>query len=158
MNKLSPKEFYKSLTKIPCAAGAVIRDKTGKFLIVKPTYKEHWNLPGGMTDLHENPREAAIREVREEIGIEISKVRLFCVDFAKDDPFDRFLFIFDGGEFSNETIDQIRVDSVEIGEYKFVNECDFLLLLSTKTSTRMKNSLEALKNNGFIYLENQQPV
>ena len=52
------------------AAGAVIvRD--GKILIQRRTDNNRWGLPGGLLELEESYREAALREVREETGLEI---------------------------------------------------------------------------------------
>ncbi len=52
------------------SSGAVFFDSDDRLLLVKPTYKDGWNLPGGAVDAGETPREACVREVREELGIE----------------------------------------------------------------------------------------
>lgn len=55
-----------------CSIGIIERD--GKVLVMKRA--EHkpsggrWNFPGGKIENGETPREAAIREVREEAGVE----------------------------------------------------------------------------------------
>lgn len=35
----------------------------------------NWNAPGGKIDAHESPMEAAIREVREEVGLDVKELR-----------------------------------------------------------------------------------
>ncbi|MGH3806638.1 MAG: NUDIX domain-containing protein, partial [Pseudonocardiaceae bacterium] len=35
------------------AAKAVMRDRVGRILLVNPTYKEYWDLPGGMVEANE---------------------------------------------------------------------------------------------------------
>ena len=40
--------FHRSLPMKRMGAGAVIRDLDGNVLIVKPTYKDGWELPGGV--------------------------------------------------------------------------------------------------------------
>jgi 8-oxo-dGTP pyrophosphatase MutT (NUDIX family) len=46
-------------------------------LLVRHTYgdRRRWELPGGAVKRHEQPRDAAVREVREELGIEIREWR-----------------------------------------------------------------------------------
>src|ERR1700690_3992226 len=52
---------------IPVSAGAMIFDRSGRLLILKPTYKSGWTIPGGvMEDDGETPWQACQREVREE--------------------------------------------------------------------------------------------
>lgn len=53
--------------------GGVIH-KDGKFLMVRRRFepnKGRWALPGGLLELGEDPEEAAKREVREELGLEV---------------------------------------------------------------------------------------
>ncbi|MBO0851081.1 MAG: NUDIX hydrolase, partial [Pseudonocardia sp.] len=51
------------------AAGALFVDG-GRVLLVRKTYGNRWDIPGGYVDRGESPRAACRREVREEIGIE----------------------------------------------------------------------------------------
>ena len=46
---------------------AVIQDKSNR-LLLQEKHKEAWSLPAGAIELGESPREAIIREVREETG------------------------------------------------------------------------------------------
>jgi 8-oxo-dGTP diphosphatase len=50
------------------AAGALFCDDAGRVLLVKPTYKEGWDLPGGYVEPGETPTEACVREIKEELG------------------------------------------------------------------------------------------
>ena len=50
------------------AADVLIRDRAGRVLLVDPTYKPDWDLPGGMAEANEAPGAAAARELREELG------------------------------------------------------------------------------------------
>lgn len=62
-------------------AGAVIRDVDGRVLIVKPTFKPAWELPGGAVEDDESPRGACVRELHEELGITVAVGELLCVDY-----------------------------------------------------------------------------
>lgn len=56
-----------------CAVGAIVLDK-GALLLVKrdrEPAKGQWSLPGGRVESGETLREALVREVREETGVEV---------------------------------------------------------------------------------------
>ena len=51
--------------RIPASAGALIYDADARLLILKPTYKKGWTIPGGQIDDGESPWDACRRETRE---------------------------------------------------------------------------------------------
>src|SRR5262249_11594782 len=62
-----PGEFQ--LPAIPVSAGAMIFDRRDRLLILKPTYKSGWTIPGGVMEADgETPWQACRREVLEETG------------------------------------------------------------------------------------------
>ncbi|NIR48679.1 NUDIX hydrolase [candidate division KSB1 bacterium] len=68
--------------------GAVVF-KHERLLLVKRKFEpksNYWTLPGGLVKLGENAREALVREVKEECGIEVVPVRLVdVVDYIEKD-------------------------------------------------------------------------
>src|SRR2546427_4897446 len=72
----TPSDYAGQVTTTPpmatprIAAGVLFRDPDGRVLLVKPTYKAGWDIPGGYVEPGESPKQAALREVREELGIE----------------------------------------------------------------------------------------
>src|ERR1700759_3962783 len=75
------------LPAIPVSAGALIYDRSGRLLILKPTYKSGWTIPGGVMEADgESPWEACQREVHEETGLEVSRGRLAAMDFRPAQP------------------------------------------------------------------------
>ena len=80
------RNFYRFL--LPCAKvyWFVFRPKTrgakclilaeGKVLLIQNSYNHYgkWNLPGGRVEKGEAPEIAAVREVKEELGIELQEV------------------------------------------------------------------------------------
>lgn len=48
----------------------------GHLLCVRNSYRRAWNMPGGMVRSNEDMAEAAVRELREEIGLQVDVGRL----------------------------------------------------------------------------------
>ena len=62
-------------------AHVLVRDAAGRTLVVRTTYLgPGWMLPGGRVERSETPHAAAVREAREETGIEVRIDRLILVD------------------------------------------------------------------------------
>lgn len=71
-----------SVDPLAIAAGIVFFDATDRVLLVHQTYgRRAWSLPGGRLEPGEAPHEAAIREVREEIGLDATINHLVGVYF-----------------------------------------------------------------------------
>jgi ADP-ribose pyrophosphatase YjhB (NUDIX family) len=70
-------------------ANVLATDGGGRILVVKPTYTREWMLPGGRVERGETPHGAAIRETREETGLDVALQRLLLVDArrARDTSF-----------------------------------------------------------------------
>lgn len=65
-------------THIVAAGGVVVNDE-GKILLVKNSYRDVWEYPGGQIEVGENLIEGLQREIREESGIEVEVRELFCI-------------------------------------------------------------------------------
>ena len=66
-----------SLLLMPAATG-IIHDDLGRVLVVYTT-NEMWGTPGGALDPGETPATAVVREMREELGIEVVPEALLAV-------------------------------------------------------------------------------
>jgi len=146
------------LPAIPVSAGALIFDRAGRLLILKPTYKTGWTIPGGVMEADgETPWEACRREVREECGIELHHARLACMDFRRPRP-DRpggIRFLFDCGRVDNEILAAITVQPEEVSEYRMADVPDALGLLRRPIRRRVR---AALRSQRLVYLEDGRPV
>jgi len=149
------KTFYQSLPRKRISAGALFFNEKKELLIVKPSYKDHWSVPGGVVDENESPKEACIREVKEEINLDIKNPRFIGVDYkpARGQRNESLQFVFYGGILTQNQIDKIKLRSGEISEYKFVKAEEAIPLLSKGFQKRMPKCLEAIKNNTGIYSE-----
>jgi len=146
------------LPAIPVSAGALIFDRAGRLLILKPTYKSGWTIPGGVMEADgETPWEACRREVREECGIEVHHGRLACMDFRRPRPGSPggVRFLFDCGAIDDERLAAIVVQPEEVSEYRVVPLPDALRLLRGPIRRRVR---AATAGRPLVYLEDGRPV
>ncbi len=64
--------------------GVLIENREGKVLLQKRSDTGEWCVPGGALELGETYTEAATREIREEVGVEVSDLKLFGL-YSGDD-------------------------------------------------------------------------
>ena len=153
-----PDEELEVLPAIPASAGALIFDSAGRLLILKPTYKSGWTIPGGVMEADgETPWQACQREVREECGLEVQSGRLACVDFRPPRPgrAGGLRFLFDCGAMDGASLGAITLQQEEISEHRLADLKSALTLLRGPVRRRV---LAATRANGFIYLEDGRPV
>ncbi|MER7688146.1 NUDIX hydrolase [Streptomyces sp. NPDC097610] len=138
------------------ASDALIRDEDGRLLLVNPTYKSGWDLPGGMAEDNEPPEDAVRRELREELGLTIVSLRFLCVDWVEPHgPWDDLLgFVFDAGVLSPEQAAQLEPGDGEISEYHFFEVSEALPLLPDRQRARAVNALQVLEDGVPRYLRN----
>jgi 8-oxo-dGTP diphosphatase len=152
-----PRALY--LEKIPkkiCSAGVLFTNAENEILLLEPTYKDAWEIPGGVVEQQESPRLAAMREVKEEIGLNMTITKPLCIDYKpfKDSPHDAFHMIFDGGTLSPEQIKAIQLDPNEIKSIRFISLDDLPHYTTSGKCRRLAAALAARENNTLYYLEN----
>jgi 8-oxo-dGTP diphosphatase len=151
-------ETREPVPRIPASAGALIFDRRGRLLIVKPTYKTGWTIPGGMMEATgETPWQACRREVSEECGLDVRSARLVCVDTRPPRPGrpGGIRFLFDCGALDDATLGSARLQAQEISQHRLVPVADALRLLRKPVRRRVRAVCEA---GGFVYLESGRPV
>ncbi|GHF50810.1 hypothetical protein GCM10018790_30760 [Kitasatospora xanthocidica] len=136
------------------AAGVLFFDEDNRVLLVKPTYKPGWEIPGGYLHAGETPSEGAAREVKEELGITPPIGCLLVADWAPHPTEgDKLLFVFDGGVLPTGELDNITVDQVEIGEYAFHTTDQLDTLLIPRLARRVHAACVARAKSETVYLE-----
>jgi 8-oxo-dGTP pyrophosphatase MutT (NUDIX family) len=143
------------LPRIPASAGGLIFDRSGRLLIVNPTYKKHWTIPGGIMEADgETPWEGCRREVREEVGLDVTAGRLVAVDFLRPRPKDAggMRFLFDCGAMSDEALASITLQEEELSEYRLAEVPVALEILSAPLRRRIGEALKAGPGE-CVYLE-----
>jgi 8-oxo-dGTP diphosphatase len=151
-------DYIAGLTRVRAAAGALIRDELGRVLVVRPTYKEGWLLPGGALEPDESPLAACRRELREEIGFAPPLGGLLCVDWVPPHPpWDGGLvFLFDGGVLSPAQIADIRLPRDELEAFEFAPRGALDSMLIPRLARRVRACL-SLHGHGGVYLEDGVP-
>lgn len=136
----------------------MIWDPGERLLILKPTYKKGWTIPGGVMEADgETPWEACRREVLEECGIDVRRGRLAAVDFRRPRPGrpGGVRFLFDCGRMSKAALAGITLQPEEISESRLVPLPDALPLLRGPIRRRVR---AATAQAAVVYLEEGRPV
>lgn len=138
------------------AADCLLSDEAGRVLVLEPTYKSTWDIPGGGVEANESPVRAAEREVREEVGLDVSAGALLVVDWkAQDGDFTEVLaLLFDGGTLDGSDIGRIQVELSEIRGYRFVTLEQARELLDPELWLRVAAGVAARGEGSTAYLEN----
>lgn len=141
-------------------AGVILLSEAGELLILKPTYKDHWTIPGGVVDANESPREACRREVLEEIGLDISNLIFVAIDYKPEnnERDENLQFMFAGGTLSTEQVNEIVLQEDEISAYQFLDPVEAAKLLGQNLGKRLPHCIEALHKQIGIYLEESAPI
>ena len=126
-------------------AHLLIADDEGRLLVVRTTYLgREWMLPGGRVERGERPHEAAVRETREETGIEAAVDRLVAVD-ASDRDGVSFIYV------ARATGGDLAPQLGEIAEAGWVPRAEF-----ATNSPRLRRFLDAIESadpvNGVAYV------
>jgi 8-oxo-dGTP diphosphatase len=152
-----------TVPRVPASAGALIFDRRGRLLILKPTYKSGWTIPGGVMEADgETPWQACQREVREECGLDIVSGRLVCTDFRP--PTQRnpggIRFLFDCGALADSAFSSVVLQAEEISEHRLLPLPDALPLLRKPIRRRIRAVRKrngAPRKHAIVYLENGRP-
>jgi len=103
----------------------------GKYLVIKrskeeSTYPEYWDIPGGLVELGELPKDALLRETKEEVNLLIDPIIPIHedsnLDKEKNTVFIRLVYLSE----LKEDIKNIKLDLNEHTEYKLIDNINEL--------------------------------
>ena len=149
--------YLTGLPKKRVAAGALCSDVHGRTLLVKPTYKDHWQLPGGVAGADEAPLAAATRAVRRELGLPLTLDRLLVVDWVAPRDgvtIEGLLFVYDTPTLSDVQTDPISLPAEEIEGWAWCDDQQLGERVPAHMLRRILAARRARTDGKTLYLEN----
>ena len=149
-------DFTATLPRKRMGAAVLLSDDQGRVLLVEPTYKDYWEIPGGAVEADESPYTAVARELKEELGLPVQVGRLLVTDWVPPRPgrTEGLMMVFDGGILTPEQTAQIRLPADELRSWAWSTEQEAAERLSELLARRIVAAIRARAENTAVYLEN----
>ncbi|MCM6773069.1 NUDIX hydrolase [Nocardia sp. CDC159] len=153
-------EYLAGLARKRVGAGVLFFDAAGRILLVEPTYKDHWEIPGGAVEADESPGAGAVREIEEELGLGFTPGPMLVVDWvaARGDKSEGLMFVFDGGTLSAERAATIALPADELRSWAWCDQEAAARRLPDLLARRVSAARRAREAGVTAYLENGSPV
>ncbi len=140
-------------------AQMLVRDPAGRVLLCRLTYKQDWDLPGGVVEVGESPQLAVSRELDEELGLAVKAGPLLLTDWLP--PWsgwdDALCLVFDGGVREASVLDEAVYQPREIRSARFCTPDEVREHCADFTARRIESALRALDGGGAAYTESGRP-
>ena len=140
-------------------AQALVRDGDGRVLMCHPTYKDDWDLPGGVVEEMESPHTAVGREITEELALVLPIGPLVLTDWLP--PWggwdDALCLVFDAGAHPVTVLDGVVLQAREIREARFLTVDQIRAGAADYTARRVESALAALER-GPLFTESGRPA
>lgn len=96
------------------ATRVVVRDGTGRLLLIRRSDNGVWSVPAGAMELGESVADCAVRELREETGLRAAEVTPFALHTGPDytiknmfgDTYQHFVVLFRADRWEGELVRQ----------------------------------------------------
>jgi ADP-ribose pyrophosphatase YjhB (NUDIX family) len=153
------KEFHEGIAaRFPrkrVGAGALIRNPAGHLLMVQPTYRAGWGIPGGVVEENESPLSACDREIREELGVSLPLGQLLVVDWTPRHGVwgDSLHFIFDGGTLEPDRLSTFTLQADEIAAVTFASIDVAAQHVQPSMARRLTAAIDAASEDRTLYLQ-----
>jgi ADP-ribose pyrophosphatase YjhB (NUDIX family) len=152
--------FQKYLETLPMkrmGSGCLVFDSDGQVLLVKPTYKLVWEIPGGVVEHNESPKQCCQREIKEELGLDLRIGRLLVVDYSSQmgPKTEALMFIFDVGVLTKPQIASIALKADELSEFGFFTQDSLPADMTTSLKNRIMAAWRQKLAGRAAYLEYQ---
>jgi 8-oxo-dGTP pyrophosphatase MutT (NUDIX family) len=128
----------------------LVRDSDDRVLLCQLTYKRDWDLPGGVTEVGESPRDGVAREIEEELGVLLEPGRLLLTDWLP--PWggwdDALCLVFDGGRHPVDLVERVVKEQREIRSVEFCTREQVAERAADFTARRIGAALDNLRRHG----------
>lgn len=133
----------------------LLRDGEGRVLLCELTYKQDWDLPGGVVEVGESPALAVTREVEEELSLQLPAGSLLLTDWlpAWSGWDDAVCLVFDGGVHPSSLVESVVPQAREIRSAAFCTPEQVRERCADFTARRIEAALAALRGTGPAYTE-----
>lgn len=141
-------------------AHVLLTDEEGAICLLETSFKTDWELPGGILNVAESPRQGAAREAKEELSYDISVGRLLVVDWLA--PYlgweDALNLIFDGGVLNQRSKLLLQPDLREIRSVHWLSPANAADRMAPFARGRLSAALAAREEGRTLYLEAGQRI
>jgi len=138
----------------------LVRDDDDRVLLCRLTYKDDWDLPGGVVEVGESPQLAVTREVEEELGLTVPAGPLLLTDWLP--PWggwdDAICLVFDGGRHDAGLLDRVVRQEREIRAAEFCTPEQVEERCADFTARRVRAALANLGGSGAAYTQSGNPA
>lgn len=139
-------------------AQGVLRTPDDEVLLCQLVYKRDWDLPGGVVDPGESPAACVVREVHEELGLDVTIRGLLAVNWLP--PYrgwdDALLVLFDLGVVDRSFTDAAVLQPREIKAVHWADVATVAERVAPYTA-RMLAEVAMGQAQGTRYLEDSAP-
>ncbi|MGC0423108.1 NUDIX domain-containing protein [Embleya sp. AB8] len=147
-------DYCAGLPGVVVGTSVLLRDRHGGLVVVEPNYKPGLDLPGGMAEPGEAPHQAAGREVREELGLDVPVGRLLAVCTTSAEVYGRVIldFLFDGPTLTDEQVTELAPADAELTAVYVLTPDEALPRIPPRTRRRVSVALEAHASGACLYV------
>jgi ADP-ribose pyrophosphatase YjhB (NUDIX family) len=142
------------------SAKVLFRDTAGRVLLVEPSDKVGWGIPGGTVEAGESPWTAASRELSEELGLDQPVGRLLVVDYLppRDSHLERVVFVFDGGLLDEPAVERMNFPDGEIISASFHTLAEARSRMKPLLADRLDAAAHAARQGITALCEQGRPI
>lgn len=108
----------------------VIKSDLGNILLAKPDYKKTWQLPGGGVENRESPEQAAVREIKEELNLDILESDLSIKGTIYKSDEEILFIVYESTKLITEGT-KFNLQANEITDFQFAQVQNVIPLLSS---------------------------
>ncbi|MER6299000.1 NUDIX hydrolase [Kitasatospora sp. NPDC001539] len=153
---LTEEEWLAGMVRAYTGCSVLLTDEDGKVLLLKASYRDQWQFPGGGMDPGEAPAQCAARELLEETGLVAAELRLLVVEWREAIPdqgehaHPAVHFMFDGGTVEAGAV--VRLQAEEIADHGYFTPARAAALLHPCAARRLTAALEARRTGAAALL------